>query len=72
MKRKRISEISGLSLNDIQMKNLVGGTLAPGTKACGTNCPVKSTYTCALNAMKDCVCGGKTDDGGFKVDKCSS
>jgi hypothetical protein len=71
MKRKRINEIRGLSLSDIQMKNLVGGTQAAATKACGTKCSVKSTYVCATNAMKECVCGGKTDDGGFKVDKCT-
>lgn len=53
------------------MKNLVGGTLAPGYKACGTSCPVKATYTCAKNAMGDCVCGGAVD-GGFKYDYCKS
>jgi hypothetical protein len=71
MKTKKINEIRGLSLSDTQMKNLVGGTQAAGTKACGTNCPVVSTYICAKNAMGDCVCGGAYE-GGFKYDYCKS
>ncbi len=68
--KKKIGEINGLLLSNKQMKDLKGGTRVP--MACGTNCSVNTNYACAENALKMCVCGGATSDGGFKVDKCTA
>lgn len=64
--KKRINEISGQTLNAKQMKNLVGGTLAP--LGCPNRCKIGDTSgTCSTTSTSNCYCSaGSTSQEGCK------